>query len=95
MSSLPPVPARFSCHSLLNDCSTILGPITLATKIEVFLAIGTNNEKVKKKNMEIIQWDQVTGILSNSNKCTPDFESLKSLISRLFFCLQNLMLAVS
>ena len=49
MSSLPPVRARFSYHSLLNDCTTVLGPITLATKIEVFLGIRTNNGKVKKK----------------------------------------------
>ena len=47
--------------------------------------------------MEIIKLDQVTGILSNSNKGKPDFESLKFLISLLlfFFFLQNLMLAVS
>ena len=49
MCSLPPVPARFSYHSLLNACTTVLGPITLATKIEVFLEIRTNDEIVKKK----------------------------------------------
>ena len=35
--------------------------------------------------MEIIKLDQVTGILSNSNKGKPDFESLKFLISLLLF----------
>ena len=80
--SLSSVPVRFSHHFSLNDCTTILRPIT-GYKNRGVSRYKDKQRKSKKKNMEIIKWDQVMGILSNSNKRKPDFESLKSLIPRL------------